>query len=618
MTHIALLVWHLDRLGGMERHVTDLAIALKSTNRRVSVFVETPIAEPNQYAAQLREAGIPVHAQPAPLFYCHKLARARWNLWLTARLRAEQPTVVHIHNCRLGQSWLLPWAERRGLPAVYTEHTAIADYGGPLLPPSNACAATALACVSAHARQQLAALLPQKSTIAIARHIVRPAPPAPVEPGLLLCPVRLEPYKGVDVLLRALPPGVKLLIAGDGSQRAKLQSQAPPNVTFAGAVPPAEMPALFARAEIVVLPSRAEGLPLALLEAMAAAKPIVATAAGGIPELIAHRENGLLVPPDDPPALKAALAELANDADLRQRLGRAARETFNQSRNDEESIVADTLTLYATPPAVRISPESAGPSSSWRTLWAHRDLLHLLLHRDVKLRFGRSRAGLLWAVLQPLLILTVLTLFAAVSRIQTTAVPYPLYAITGLLPWTYFTQSVTQSTHCLVNYAGLIGKLHFPRLILPLAVTVTALIDLAVAATVLPLFFAYYGVPPTARLLALPALLTLAVAAALGLGLWLAVLNITNRRVAHLLPLLLQLLFFATPIAYSTALVPAAWRPWVGLNPMAGVVDGFRWALLPNQPAPESLPVSAAVIVLTLRSGLRLFQHKEPAFADEI
>ena len=616
MTHIGLIVWHLDRLGGMERHVTDLAIALHRTGRRVSVFVETPLTEPNEYAAQLRHAGIPVLVQPAHSFAFHKFARARWNLWLTGQIRTHKITVLHIHNCRLGQSWLLPWAERHGLPAVYTEHTAIADYGGPLLPPANARSANALACVSGHARQQLQALLPQP--IAIVRHIVHAAPPAPIEPGLILCPVRLERYKGVDILLRALPKNANLIIAGDGSERRSLEALATPNVTFAGAVPPSAMPALFARAEVVVLPSRAEGLPLSLLEAMAAGKPSVATAAGGIPELIRHRENGLLVPPEDPQALNAALTELIEDPALRLRLGAAARQTFDESRNDESSIVADTLALYDTPRVTRITPASPGPSSNWQALWAYRDLFLLLLQRDVKLRFGKSHAGLLWAVLQPLLILAVLTLFAAVARIQTTAIPYPLYAITGLLPWTYFTQSVTQSTHCLVNYAALIGKLHFPRLILPLAVAGTALIDLAIAATVLPLFFIYYGVPPTLRLLALPGLILLAVAAAVGLGLWLAVLNVRTRRVAHLVPLLLQLLFFATPIAYSTALVPAAWRPWVGLNPIAGVVDGFRWALLPGQPQPETLPASIVVIALTLLSGLRLFQRKEPAFADEL
>ena len=616
MTHIGLIVWHLDRLGGMERHVTELAIALARTGKGVTVFVETPLVEPNEYAAQLRETGVPVVVQPAVSFAFHKIARARWNLWLTRQLRSRKITVLHIHNCRLGQTWLLPWAERRGLPAVYTEHTAITDYGGPLLPPATALCATAVACVSAHARSQLQAILPMP--IGIARHIVRPAPPGPMEPGLILCPVRLERYKGVDVLLRALPPGAKLVIAGDGSERQSLERLATPNVVFAGAVRPAAMPDQFARAEVVVLPSRAEGLPVALLEAMAAAKPIVATTAGGVPELIRHRENGLLVPPGDPQAMQEALTEMLKDSELRDRLGAAARRTFDECRNDERSVVEDTLALYATPPVTRITPVSAGPSSSWQTLWAYQDLLILLLQRDLKLRFGKSHAGLLWAVLQPLLILTVLTLFATLARISATATPYPLFAIAGLLPWTYFTQTVTQSTHCLVNYASLIGKLHFPRLILPLAVAGTAVIDLAVAATVLPCFFAYYGVPPTWRLLAVPGLVLLAIAASLGTGLWLAVLNVRSRRVAHLVPLLLQLLFFATPIAYSTALVPVVWRPWLGLNPMAGVVDGFRWALLPGQSPPESLPVSIGVIAFTLLTGLRLFQRKEPAFADEL
>ena len=240
MTHIGLIVWHLDRLGGMERHVTELAIALHRTGRRVTVFVETPLAEPNDYAAQLRQAGIAVLVQPPLSFAFHTLARARWNLWMTRQIRAHKVSVLHIHNCRLGQTWLLPWAERRGLPAVYTEHTAIHDYGGPLLPPANASGANAVACVSAHSREQLQSCLSRP--IAIARHIVRPAPAAPAEPGLILCPVRLEHYKGVDVLLAALPANARLLIAGDGSRRQSLEALATPNVTFAGAVPPSAMP----------------------------------------------------------------------------------------------------------------------------------------------------------------------------------------------------------------------------------------------------------------------------------------------------------------------------------------------------------------------------------------
>ena len=618
MKYIGLIVWHLDHMGGMERHVTDLAIALQRAGHRVTVFVETPLAEPNVYTGQLRSEQVGLVIQPKILYQFHRLSRARWNLWLTSQIRRLRIDVLHIHNCRLGQTWLLPWAELRGIPAVYTEHTAIHDYGGPLQPASNVLTATALTCVSQHARAQLESLLSTPRPVHISRHIVRPSAPAEVEPGLILCPVRLERYKGVDVLLQSVPAHARVLIAGEGTQRTALEAMAPANVAFAGAVSPSDMPALMARAEIIVLPSRAEGLPLALLEAMAAGKPIVATAAGGIPEVLRHRENGLLAAPEDSAALHDALVELTADPELRQRLGAAARQSFDANRNDESSIVADTLALYTTPPAVWITPSSPGPSSQWRTLWAYRDLFLLLLRRDVKLRFGKSHAGLLWAVFQPLLILAVLTLFATLARIPSSSAPFPLFAITGLLPWTYFTQSVTQSAHCLVNYGALIGKLHFPRLILVLAVAGTALMDLAIASTVLPVFLLYYGVPLSPRLLAVPALLVLAVAAALGAGLWLAVLNLRARRVAHLVPLLLQLLFFATPIAYSSALIPSAWRVWAGLNPMAGIVDGFRWALLPAQPVPVSLPVSFFVIVVILVSGLRLFQRREPSFADEL
>jgi len=621
MNRIAIIVWHLDRLGGMERHIASLATALHNDGRAVAVFVEMPLDADNAYAAELRQAGVEVIEQPVPLFWFHKLSRAQWNLWLTRRLLAWRPDALHIHNCRFGQSWLLTWAERHGIPAVYTEHTAITDYGGPLHPsgPSNAMSARALACVSEQARRDMQSLLPHPRPVAIARHIVETSslPEAP-EPGLLLCTARLEAYKGVDILLEALPADSRLIVAGEGSHRRQLESLAGSNVEFAGAVHPGGMAELYARAEVAVLPSRAEGLPLALLEAMAAGKPIVAAATGGIPDVIRHNENGLLVEPRDPDALRRELSRIAADEVLRRRLGEAARQTFEEARCDAASVVADTLALYRTPAVTRIAPDAPGPSATWRDIWNRRDILTLLVRRDAKLRFGKSSSAVVWAILQPLLLLAVLTAFATIAGLRATDTPYPLFAICGLLPWTYFTQCVSQSTHCLVNYAPLIGKLRFPRLILPLSVVTVGLMDLLAAGCLLPVFFVFYGVTPSLRLLALPLFLALAVAVSLGAGLWLAVGNVRFRRVANLVPLFLQLLFFATPIAYSSRLVPEAWRPWLGLNPMAGVVDGFRWSLLGAGPMPESVPVSGIVALALLLSGVVLFRRQEPALADKL
>ncbi len=382
MNRVLLVVWGFDRFGGMERHVTELAMGLRRVGVEVLVFSETPVRRSNLYARQLRAATIPLFAAPWLVWIANGLHLAtRWprsrrdglihggGLLSRSLVRALQRVsrgsdVVHIHGCRLGQTWLLDWARARGMASVYTEHVAIADNGGPLTPagPRQVLSAGVIACVSEHSSLSLAAVLPEPRPIAVTGHNVssltascrHAAAPDRFE---ILCPARLETYKGVDVLLRAFAvvvarhPEAHLTIAGDGRLRSELRKLArrlgiQGSVNFAGTLPPSRMAAALCAADAVVLPSRSEGLPLALLEAMALGKPVVATRAGGMPEMIRCLENGLLVPIGEPSAMAEALGALARDPELRMRLGAAARQTFERGRHREARVIPQMLDIY--------------------------------------------------------------------------------------------------------------------------------------------------------------------------------------------------------------------------------------------------------------------------------
>ena len=262
------------------------------------------------------------------------------------------------------------------------------------------------------------------------------------------------------------------------------------------------------------------------------------------------------------------------------------------------------------------------PSVRWGELWEYRELLYFLVWRDVKIRYKQTVLGGLWAILQPLLSMLVFTaVFGKLARIPSDGIPYPVFVYCGLLPWTFFANALTGASNSLVGSAHLITKVYFPRLMVPAAATVSGLLDFAVAFPILLALMAWSGVPvassPTS-LLALPLLVLLAALLALGVGTWLAALNVRYRDVRYAIPFLVQVWMFATPIVYPMSLAPERYRWVIALNPMAGVVEGFRAAVL-GRPMPiEALAVGIMAAFVFLVAGLGYFRHVERTFADVV
>lgn len=268
------------------------------------------------------------------------------------------------------------------------------------------------------------------------------------------------------------------------------------------------------------------------------------------------------------------------------------------------------------------------PSKGWRALqlgelWRYRELLWFLALRDIRVRYKQTVLGVAWAVLQPLCTMVVFTVFfGRLAGMPSDGIPFPIFVLVGLLPWQLFSYALTQSSNSLVNEQRLITKVYFPRLTVPLASVLAGVADFVIALALVAVAIAGYAVTGhplgvNASIALLPAFTLLALAAALGVGLWLAALNVQYRDVRYVVPFLTQLWLFLTPIAYPSSLVPPAYRVIYGLNPMTGVVDGFRWALV-DGPPPDPWLLSASVLVVAglLLTGLLYFRRVEARFAD--
>ena len=271
-------------------------------------------------------------------------------------------------------------------------------------------------------------------------------------------------------------------------------------------------------------------------------------------------------------------------------------------------------------PVTIIEPSKGWISLNLRDLWEYRGLLYFLTWRDIKVRYKQTVLGAAWAIIQPFFTMVVFSLFfGRLAGIPSEGVPYPIFAYSALLPWNYFAGALDRAGNSLVGSANLITKVYFPRLVIPLSAVLAGLLDFAIAFVVLIGMMLFYGITPTVAVLTLPFFLLLALVTALGVGLWLSALNVQYRDVRYTIPFLTQFWLFASPVAYPASLVPERWRALYGLNPMVGVVEGFRWALLGKTESPGPLlAVSVAVVILLFVGGLFYFRRMEETFADVV
>jgi lipopolysaccharide transport system permease protein len=269
---------------------------------------------------------------------------------------------------------------------------------------------------------------------------------------------------------------------------------------------------------------------------------------------------------------------------------------------------------------IRLEPSRGWVSLKLRELWEYRELLYFLTWRDIKVRYKQTVLGAAWAIIQPFFTMVVFSLFfGRLAEIPSDGIPYPIFSYAALVPWTFFSNGLTQSSNSLVTSANLIKKIYFPRLVIPISSVFSGVVDFVLAFVVLVLMMIYYGITPTANIIFLPLLGLLAFVTSLGVGLWLSAMNVEFRDVRYTIPFLTQFWLFATPIAYPSSLLDEPWRTLYGINPMAGVVEGFRWALLDTDTAPGPIIfVSALVALILLFTGAYYFRRMEKNFADVV
>ncbi|MGO9639765.1 MAG: ABC transporter permease [Candidatus Acidiferrales bacterium] len=269
---------------------------------------------------------------------------------------------------------------------------------------------------------------------------------------------------------------------------------------------------------------------------------------------------------------------------------------------------------------VRIAPRKGWFALDLGEAWAYRELLYFFVWRDIKVRYKQTFIGAAWAVLQPFLTMLVFSLFfGKLAKFNSQGLPYPIFYYCALLPWTYFATALQNSSSIVVDQQQVITKVYFPRIVLPFSAVVSPLVDFVIAFAMLVVMMVYYRIVPTMAILWLPGFLLLAILTALGAGLWLSALNALYRDVRYVVPFLVQFWLFASPVAYSSSIVPARWRWLYGLNPMTGVIEGFRWSLTGHgQPPSGLLAASTAAVLFVVFSGLVYYHAMEGTIADVV
>ncbi len=271
-------------------------------------------------------------------------------------------------------------------------------------------------------------------------------------------------------------------------------------------------------------------------------------------------------------------------------------------------------------PVTVIRPPGGKVSLNIRELWAYREIIYFITWRDIKVRYKQTIVGFAWAIVQPVFMMVVFSLFfGTLAKIPSEGIPYPLFNYAALLPWTFFSNSVTRASNSLVQDASLVQKVYFPRLLMPISGTLSPLVDFFIAFIVLIGLMLYFGYLPSLMMLWVIPLLILEMMLATGLGLWLSAINVQYRDVRYIVPFLIQLLLFASPVIYSSSFIPPRFQTAYGLiNPMSGIIEGFRWAILDTSPPSHLMIASVCIIIIILISGFFYFRRRERIFADVV
>jgi lipopolysaccharide transport system permease protein len=282
--------------------------------------------------------------------------------------------------------------------------------------------------------------------------------------------------------------------------------------------------------------------------------------------------------------------------------------------------MANSIELARQPETIYIKPSTGLAALNLRDLWVYRELVFFMIWRDIKVRYKQTLLGAAWAVIQPVLTMLIFNfIFGTVAKVNTEGIPYPIFSYCALLPWGLFSAALNNASRSLTTNQNMVSKIYFPRLVLPLASVLGGLVDFAIAFLILIVLMIYYKVTPTTAIWTLPLFLVLTVVTALGVSLWLSAINVQYRDVNYVLPFLTQFWLFLTPVAYSANVISAKWQVVYSLNPMAGVVNGFRWALLGTNTGPNmNMAVSVGISLVFLVSGLFYFRSMERTFADTI
>jgi lipopolysaccharide transport system permease protein len=281
--------------------------------------------------------------------------------------------------------------------------------------------------------------------------------------------------------------------------------------------------------------------------------------------------------------------------------------------------VSPNSTVGETEPTIKIRAPKKWVPINFSEIWQYRELLYFFVWRDVKIRYKQTALGFLWAIIQPLFMMVIFTIFfGGLAKIPSEGIPYPLFSFAALLPWTLFAEGLTRSTTSMVSNANIMTKVYFPRLVMPISGILSPLVDFAIAFVILIIMMAYYGFVPTIAVVFLPAFILLALLTSLSVGLWLSALNVKYRDFQYTIPFLIQLWLFASPVVYPSSMLPEPLQLLYALNPMAGVIEGFRWALLGTNPPGGMILVSISVVILLLVGGLFYFKTMEQYFADVV